>query len=370
MPSGGWTFVNNNEGGPVEVVVSALDHVWLGMHVWVWLSFIGLVIAILVFDLGILHREAHEIGIRESLAMSGLYIGLGLLFAVAVWYVYATYPAAGALDPQLAGQPTPQARAWTAVELYITGYLVEKTLALDNVFIISMIFTYFAIPRLYQHQVLFWGVLGVIVLRALMIGLGAALVLEFVWVMYIFAVILIVTGIKMLVVMDQKPDIANNPVLRLMKRFLRVTDQLHGDRFWVRLADAKTGRPVRYATPLFLCLVLVEIADLIFAIDSVPAIFALTQDPFIVYTSNIFAILGLRALYFALAAIVHRFHYLKYALAIVLIFIGSKIFLGDFVWGGKVPAAVSLGITAALLLAGIAFSLWKTRGGRAATEGS
>ena len=348
----------------MDVVASFLEHPWLGMQVWVWLSFIGLVVALLVFDLGILHREAHEIGVGESLAMSALYIGLGLLFAAAVWYVYALYPESGALDRQIAGQATAEARAWTAVKLYVTGYLVEKSLALDNVFVISLIFTYFAVPRIYQHQVLFWGVLGVIVLRALMIGLGAALVLKFAWVMYLFAAILIGTGIKMLVVMDQKPDISKNPVLRLMKKHLRVTDQLHGSRFWVRLPDPKAGTLVRYATPLFLCLVLVEIADLVFAIDSVPAIFALTQDPFIVYTSNIFAILGLRALYFALAAIIHRFHYLKYALALVLIFIGLKIVLGDLVWDGKVPAAISLAVTAGLLLAGVLFSLWKTRGGR------
>ncbi len=347
----------------MEIAADVLQQTWLGMYLWVWLGFIGVVIALLAFDLGVLHRDAHEIGIRESLATSALYIGLGLLFAVAVWFIYASYPDAGATDPQLAGKASPRARAWTAVELYITGYLVEKTLALDNVFVISMIFSYFAVPRIYQHKVLFWGILGVIVLRAIMIGLGAALVLKFAWVMYIFAAFLIATGIKMLVAMDQQPDISKNPVLRLMRRHLRVTEGLHGDRFWVRITDPRTGQMVRYATPLLLCLVLVEIADLIFAIDSVPAIFALTQDPFIVYTSNIFAILGLRALYFALAAIVHRFHYLKYALALVLIFIGSKIFLGDFVWGGKVPAEVSLGVTVALLLAGVLYSLWKTRAG-------
>jgi tellurite resistance protein TerC len=186
--------------------------------------------------------------------------------------------------------------------------------------------------------------------------------------MYIFAAVLIATGIKMLVVIDQKPDISRNPVLRLMQRHLRVTDRLHEDRFWVLLPDPGTGRPVRYATPLFLCLVLVEIADLVFAIDSVLAIFALTQDPFIVYTSNIFAILGLRALYFALAAIIHRFHYLKYALGLVLIFIGSKVFLGDLIWGGKVPAEISLAVTAGLLLSGVVFSWWKTRGERGGTQ--
>ena len=339
-----------------------LDVLWLGMPVWVWLVFIGAVLAILTFDLGVLHREAHEIGVKESLWMSALYIGLGLLWAVAVYYIYAHYSDAGSLDPQIASLATAHERASEAVKLYLTGYLVEKTLAMDNVFIISMIFAYFAVPRIYQHRVLFWGILGVIVLRAIMIGLGAALVLEFVWIMYVFAVILILTGVKMLFMMDSQPDIANNPILKFLRKRMRVTDEIHGDKFFVKLPDSKQGgKIVAFATPLFLCLVLVEIADLVFAIDSVPAIFAITPDPFIVYTSNIFAILGLRALYFALAAMVHRFHYLKYALAIVLIFIGLKIFLGDFVWGGKMPAEFSLIVTASLLAGGVLFSLWKTR---------
>jgi tellurite resistance protein TerC len=185
--------------------------------------------------------------------------------------------------------------------------------------------------------------------------------MQFAWVMYIFAVILIATGIKMIVMIDSQPDISNNPVLKFMRRHLRVTGTLHGQRFWVRQPDPRTGRLVLWATPLFLCLVLVEIADLVFAIDSVPAIFAITPDAFIVYTSNIFAILGLRALYFALAAVVHRFHYLKYALAMVLILIGVKIFAGDWLFDGKVPAALSLSVTASFLAGGVLFSLWKTR---------
>jgi tellurite resistance protein TerC len=214
---------------------------------------------------------------------------------------------------------------------------------------------------MYQHRVLFWGILGVIVLRAIMIGLGAALVARFDWIMIFFALVLAATGVKMLVTIERKPDIGANPVLAFLRRRLRVTNGLHGQRFFVKLPDAATGRLVTWATPLFLCIVLVEIADLVFAIDSVPAIFAITPDAFIVYTSNIFAILGLRALYFALAAMVHRFHYLKYALALVLIFIGAKIVLGDFVWGGKMPAEISLTVTAALLAGGVLYSLWKTR---------
>jgi len=336
---------------------------WLGMPAWIWFSFIGVVLGILAFDLGVMNREAHEIGVRESLNMSAVYIGLGLAWAAVVYWIYFTYSGSGSIDPQIAASATASERAWTAVQLYVTGYLVEKTLALDNVFIISMIFTYFAVPREYQHRVLFWGILGVIVLRAIMIGLGAALVMEFAWVMYFFAAILIATGVKMLVMMDSKPDISNNPVLKFLRKHLRVTETLHGQAFLVRQPDPSTGKALLWVTPLFLCLVLVEIADLVFAIDSVPAIFAITPDAFIVYTSNIFAILGLRALYFALAAVVHRFHYLKYALALVLIFIGAKIFLGDWLFGGKVPAALSLSVTAGLLAGGILFSLWKTRDG-------
>jgi tellurite resistance protein TerC len=335
---------------------------WLGMPIWIWLAFIGTVLIVLALDLGVFHREAHEIGVGESLKLSTLYIGLGLAWAIAVYYIYLTYGGAGAIDPQIAAAPTPEDRAWTAVMLYITGYLVEKTLAMDNVFVISMIFAYFAIPRIYQHRVLFWGILGVIVLRAIMIGLGAALVMEFAWVMYFFAVVLIATGIKMIWMMDVKPDIANNPVLKFLKRRMNVTEELHGQAFYVKKPDPVTGKMVRWFTPLFLALILIEIADLVFAIDSVPAIFAITPDPFIVYTSNIFAILGLRALYFALAAMVNRFHYLKYALALVLIFIGSKIFLGDILWDGKLPASISLSVTFGLLTGGVAYSLWKTRG--------
>lgn len=347
----------------MEIITS----LWLGMPVWVWLAFLVTVLAILVFDLGVLHRETHEIGVRESLWMSGLYIGLGLLWAVAVWWIYYSYGGEKAIDPQIAALPTPEARAWEAVTLYITGYLVEKALAMDNVFVISMIFTYFAVPRIYQHRVLFWGIIGVIVLRAIMIGLGAALVMNFSWILYVFALVLVATGVKMLFAINDEPDISDNVALKFLRRHMRVTDQLHGEKFLVKLPDSATGKLAWFATPLFMCLVLVEIADVVFAIDSVPAIFAITPDPFIVYTSNIFAILGLRALYFALAAMVHRFHYLKYALAFVLIFIGSKIFLGDWLWDGKMPAEISLAVTFGLLAGGVLYSLWKSRGQAPAT---
>jgi tellurite resistance protein TerC len=224
-----------------------------------------------------------------------------------------------------------------------------------------MIFSYFAIPRLYQHRVLFWGILGVIVLRAVMIGFGAAIVEQFSWVLYLFAAFLIVTGIKMWLMADTPYDVGNSVVLRWVRRRFRVTDQLHGESFWVKIVDPKTGRLAWFMTPLFLALIMIEFVDVVFAVDSVPAIFAITTDPFIVYTSNIFAILGLRALYFALAAMVDRFHYLKYALALLLVFIGSKIFVADAFGLAKIPPPASLGITFAILLTGVAWSLWKTR---------
>jgi tellurite resistance protein TerC len=314
---------------------------WLGKPAWMWLAFIGIVLALLVFDLGVLHKEHREIEVRESLVMSAVYIGLGLAFGAWVWW-------------QLGPEPGMN---------YLTGFAVEKALAMDNVFVIAMIFAFFSVPRIYQHRVLFWGILGVIVLRAVMIGLGATIVSQFSWVLYIFAAFLIATGVKMIVFADKEYDVASNPVLGFMRRRFNVTDELHGERFWVRKPHPATGKTAWFMTPLFLALVMVEIADVIFAVDSVPAIFAITTDPFIVYTSNIFAILGLRALYFALAAMVHRFHYLKYALAFVLIFIGSKIFVADLLGIDKVPPVVSLGVTFSILAAGVLWSLWRTRSG-------
>jgi tellurite resistance protein TerC len=313
---------------------------WLGTPAWMWLAFIAIVLALLTFDLGVLHKESREIGVGESLGMSAVYIGLGLVFGAWVWWFLGAEPGMN----------------------YLTGFAVEKALAMDNVFVIAMIFAFFSIPRRFQHRVLFWGILGVIVLRAIMIGVGATVVAEFSWVLYIFAAFLIGTGVKMIVLADRTYDVASNPVLRFMRARFNVTEELHGERFFVRRPHPATGRMVWFMTPLFLALVLIEIADVIFAVDSVPAIFAITTDPFIVYTSNIFAILGLRALYFALAAMVHRFHYLKYALALVLVFIGSKIFLTDLIGIEKFPPGLSLAITFGLLALGVVWSLLKTRG--------
>ncbi len=313
---------------------------WLGTPVWFWLSFALIVVTLTAFDLGVLHKEDREMGIGESLKLSAFYISIALAFGVWVW---ATKGADLGMK-------------------YYTGFFIEKALSIDNVFVISLIFTYFAIAPKYQYRALIWGIIAVIVLRGLMIAAGAALVEQFYWLLYIFAAFLIATGIKMMFGGHQDMDVGNNAVIKFMARRMRVTKELHGEKFFVKERDEKTGKMVRAATPLFLALVVINIADLVFAVDSVPAIFAITTDTFIVYTSNIMAILGLRALYFALAAMVHRFQYLKYALALVLVFIGSKIFVSDFLFGGdKFPPLLSLLVTFALIIGGIAFSLWKTR---------
>jgi tellurite resistance protein TerC len=316
-----------------------LDVLVMGKPAWMWAAFFALVTTLLVFDLGLLHRNTREIGVAESLAMSAFYISMGLGFGAWVW---------STLGP-------------TAGKEYLTGFLVEKTLSMDNVFVMSLIFGFFAIPQKYQHRVLFWGILGVIVLRALMIGLGAALVAQFHWVLYIFAAFLIITGIKMLLADDKPMDLEANPVLGFLRRRLNITKELHGERFFVTAADPATGHPVKWVTPLFIALILIEIVDLIFAVDSIPAIFAITTDPFIVYTSNIFAILGLRALYFALSAVIDRFAYLKQALALVLVFIGSKLFIADMMGWTKFPASLSLGVTLGLIAGGVVYSLYRTR---------
>ncbi len=311
----------------------------MGQPLWMWQVFFLLVVSLLTVDLGLLHKGQREIGVRESLWLSAGYIIMGLAFGGFVWW-------------QSGPQP--------AIE-YVTGFVVEKSLAMDNVFVIAMIFGFFAIPPKYQHRVLFWGILGVIVLRAIMIAAGATLVQEFSWVLYLFAGFLILTGIKMLWWGGEHKDLSTNPLLTFLRRRLPVTDALHGERFFVRGKDPRSGVVQTFVTPLFLALLLIEVADVIFAVDSVPAIFAITTDPYIVYTSNIFAILGLRALYFALAAVIHRFAYLKQALAVLLIFIGGKIFIADLFGWAKFPPALSLSITFAILAAGVLYSLWRTR---------
>ena len=319
---------------------------WIGKPVWMWSAFLLVVVLLLTFDLGVLNKQDKELGIAESLRLSAFYIGFAILYGGAIWWAYE------------AGHIVTSDGTHAGIT-YFTGFFIEKALSIDNVFVISLIFTFFAIPRRYQYRALVWGIVGVIVLRGLMIGIGAALVQEYSWLLYIFGAFLIATGIKMLVVKESDPDVSKNPVVKFMRKHMRVTNELHGEKFFVRQPDPVTGKIVVWATPLMLALIVINIADLIFAVDSVPAIFAITTDTFIVYTANIMAILGLRALYFALAAMVHRFQYLKYALALVLVFIGGKIFWNQIF--GKVDPAISLGVTLALILGGILYSLFKTR---------
>jgi len=324
----------------MESLFAALMGDFLGTPVYFWVAFIAIVIGLLAFDLGVLNRGNREISARHSLTLYGFYVTVALLFGVWVWMSRG---------------------AQAGLEFY-TGYLIEQSLAMDNMFVIATIFGFLAIPRKYQHRVLFWGILGVIVFRAILIGVGAALVYSFSWILVLFGAFLIFTGIKMFAKHDEAPDIEANPVLKYLRRHFPISNTLDGQRFITRMPDPKTGKLVRALTPLGVALIMVEIVDLIFAVDSVPAVFAVTQDTFIVYTSNIFAILGLRALYFALAAAMNRFAYLQVSLAIVLVLIGIKVALVPF--GVKIDTTFSLLATIGILAGGVIYSLWKTRGQR------
>lgn len=320
---------------------------FLGKPLWMWLSFLTIVILLLAFDLGVLNKKDHEIGVAESLRLSAFYIMIAIAFGGYIWWAWSN----GTLVTSDGTNP---------VASYFQGYIIEKVLSIDNVFVISLIFGYFAIPRKYQYRALVWGILGVIVLRGIMIAIGAELVANYAWMTLVFAAFLAFTGIKMLVTTEGETDVSKNPVVRFASKYMNVTKDLHGQSFFVRQPDSGTGKLKLFATPLFVALLVINVADVIFAVDSVPAIFLITTDTFIVYTANIMAILGLRALYFALSALVHRFHYLKYSLAIVLVFIGAKGFYSYFF--GKFDPYLSLAITLAIIAAGIFYSLWKTRG--------
>jgi tellurite resistance protein TerC len=328
---------------------------WIGKPLWLWLMFLAIVIALMAFDLGVLNKKDHELGVGESLRLSAFYIAIAIAFGGYIWWAHGN----GTLVTSDGTNP---------VASYFQGYIIEKVLSIDNVFVISLIFSYFAIPRKYQYRALVWGIIAVIILRGIMIAIGAELIEAYDWVTLIFAAFLAFTGIKMLVVPESDPDVSKNPMVKFISRRMNVTKELHGQKFFVRQINPDTGKLALFATPLFVALVVINFADLIFAVDSVPAIFLITTDTFIVYTANIMAILGLRALYFALAALVHRFHYLKYALAIVLVFIGLKGFYSYFF--GKFDPYLSLAITLGIIAAGIAYSLYKTRGdGKLETAG-
>ena len=300
-------------------------------QIWLWVGFNIFVLVMLALDLGVFHRQAHVVKLKESLIWTAVWVALALVFNAGVWYY---------------------AGSQKALE-FLTGYLIEKSLSVDNVFVFALLFSYFAVPALYQHKVLFWGVLGALIMRAIMIVLGTALITKFTWVIYIFGGFLVLTGIKMIVKREEEIHPERNPVVRWFKKFMPVTQDYRGDRFFVR----QDGR--RWATPLFVVLLLVEISDLIFAVDSIPAIFAVTNDPFIVYTSNVFAILGLRSLYFALAGVMDKFHYLKIGLGVVLAFVGVKMILAHTAY--KIDTMLALLIVVLVLAVSVIASLLRPK---------
>lgn len=303
---------------------------------WVWVLFLLVIGLLLAFDLGVFgKKDKQAISIKESLLMSLFYFLIACIFGLWLWYY---------LGNQKGGE-------------YFTGYFIEKTLSLDNVFVISMIFSMLAIEEKYQYRVLFWGILGAIVLRAIMIALGVAIVNNFYWVLYIFAIFLIYTGMKMLFSNGNQFNVQDSKILSFIHKYFKITDKTHGNKFIVRYFCAENNKMVTAFTPLFVAFFMIMFIDLIFAVDSVPAIFSITSDIYIIYTSNIFAVLGLRALYFAMSAMIDKFYYLKYSLSLVLIFIGSKIFVADFMGWEKFPTAISLSITVGLILLGVLSSL-------------
>ncbi|MFN0025374.1 MAG: TerC family protein [Parvularculaceae bacterium] len=321
---------------------------WLGKPVWMWLAFLALIVFLLWLDLGLLNRKSKAVSPAKSFYMWAFFASIALGFGAWVW-----------ID-----------QGADAGAQFFTGYVLETSLAFDNIFVISTIFAYFAVPREYQHRVLFWGIIGAIVFRALFISAGAAIIEKYVFALYFFALFLIVTGWKMATAKSHGPNIGNNPVLKIARRLLPVTDTIDSDRFFVKKPHGANGALKTYATPLFLALILVEFVDIVFAIDSVPAIFAVTQDPFIVYTSNIFAILGLRSMYFMLAAAVERFAYLKMGLSAILVLIGVKIFwnfgikdlgLDKSMGFEKIDPIAALVATVSIIALSILYSLWKTR---------
>jgi tellurite resistance protein TerC len=301
----------------------------MDVPLWAWAAVLAVIVAMLAIDL-FAHRTAHVVGVKEAAAWSAVWVSLGLAFGGVVWWAYGA---------QAGGE-------------YYAGYLIEKSLAVDNVFVFALIFTYFAVPREYQHRVLFYGVLGALVFRAIFIAGGAVLIENFAWILYLFGAFLVYTGWKMFSHRNDEMDLASNPVLRWAKKRVPSTEEYHGQKFWVKQA----GKWV--ATPLFFVLVMVETTDIIFAVDSIPAIFAVTQDPFLVFTSNAFAILGLRAMYFLLADLIDRFIYLKAGLAAILVFVGIKMLLLDVY---KMPIWLSLSVITASLTIAVVASLRATR---------
>ncbi len=353
-------------------------------------GFVALVLALLALDLGVFHREAHVVSVKEALGWSAFWITLGLTFAGIIYVGYENHwlglgltPDMMTLAPQaVEGVGTVYNDGASATIKYITGYLVEKSLAVDNIFVIATLFAFFAVPQIYQHRVLFWGIVGALLMRGAMIAVGAQLIQRFTWIIYVFGAFLILTGVKMLFLKADETDPDRNVVVRLTRRLFPITERFHGQHFFVRAGSAASheaptpgaaeevdrvvdaARPgVLLATPLFLALVMVELTDLIFAVDSIPAIFAITADPFLVFTSNVFAILGLRSLYFALAGMIHQFRYLKAALAFVLMVVGVKMMAHAWLKALLGPHfnLYLLGVVLLVLAAGVGASLVAAR---------
>ena len=308
--------------------------------IWLWVGFNIFVLVMLALDLGVFHRKSHVISLKEAGIWSVVWISLALLFNLGLYFFWDQ------ISYESAYTNTEAALA------FFTGYLIEKSLSVDNIFVFVLIFTFFAVPAAFQHRVLFWGIIGALIMRGALIAVGAVLLKEFHWIIYIFGAFLIFTGIRMAMHKNEEMHPERNPLVKLLRRVMPVTENYEGDKFFLRRA----GKLM--ATPLFLVLLLVESTDLVFAVDSIPAIFAVTNDPFIVYTSNVFAILGLRSLYFLLAGVVDKFHYLKLGLSVVLVFVGIKMVIVDFY---KIPVGLSLGIIAAILASSIAASLLRAR---------
>jgi tellurite resistance protein TerC len=343
---------------------------------WAWFIFICFVLAMLALDLGVFHRKSHVVGFKESLSWSAVWITLGLLFSILIYHAYEGHwfglgNTVDAVDKVVnTGK--------LAATKYLTAYVVEKSLSVDNIFVIAMIFSALAVPRRYQHRVLFWGILGALVMRGAMIGLGSVLVQNFHWILYVFGVFLMFTGVKMLVMEEKEEHPENNPVVRWTRKYFPVTREYHGQHFMVRAGSDwsreaaepgvnATPDPVVEAapagkmliTPLAVALILVEVTDLIFAVDSIPAVFAITADPFLVFTSNVFAILGLRSLYFALSGLISKFRYLKPALSLILILVGVKMLAAKWLkeWLGDSFNLTVLAVILAILATGVITSL-------------
>jgi tellurite resistance protein TerC len=353
--------------------------------IWLYLGFLALIFGLLALDLGVFHRKLHTVRVKEALGWTAVWVSIGVAFSGIIYLGYEGQWMGLGLGKDTMATPTMNAAGElvyndgnSALVKYLTGFVVEKSLAVDNIFVIATIFGFFAVPPIYQHRVLFWGILGALLMRGIMIGVGAALMAKFSWIIYVFGGFLILTGVKMLLVKDGESDMSQNAVVRLFRRFIPITERYHGSHFVVRagsdesqeaaipgaekerdgvVAQAKKGALL--ATPLLLALVLVELTDVIFAVDSIPAIFAITTDPFLVFTSNVFAILGLRSLYFALAGMIDRFRYLKVALSFVLIVVGTKMLTHSWLraWLGEHFNIIMLGVIFSIVATGVIVSL-------------